>query len=135
MMILWMDGFCSGKSDTNFTVSDSSFFEKHGIVNKYLEWGKRNKKKHGEKTFILGSIHEYLRGGDQIPYGLFQKRSTHPMEEIGNTPPPDILYKFKAFFRQSLPPPLSGRRKFPLWVGYGSSLEQPYSLYDYKYVL
>ena len=34
---LCKEGFCSGKSDTNLTTRDSSFFEKHGIVKRYLE--------------------------------------------------------------------------------------------------
>ena len=42
-------------------------------------------------------------------------------------PSPDILYKFKTFFRQPYLP-FSGRRKFPLWVGYRSFLERPISL-------
>ena len=42
-----------------------------------------------------------------------------PPEEINNTPLalPDILYKFKTFFRQSPPPEWW---TFPLWVGFGS---------------
>ena len=75
---------------------------------------------------MLGEIKGIISG--QIVYnGLFQKRTIPPSRrKLAKPPSPssDILCKFKAFFRQSLPP-LFGRRKFPLWVGYGSFLERP----------
>ena len=59
--------------------------------------------------------------------GLFQKRSIPPHGGNWQYPPspsPDILYKFKTFL-DNPHLPLSGQRKFPLWVGYGSFLERP----------
>ena len=52
-----------------------------------------------------------------------------PRRKLTILPSPslDILYKFKTFVRQ-FPTPISGRRKFPLWVGYGPFLEMTQSV-------
>ena len=52
--------------------------------------------------------------------GLLKKRAIPPTEEIDNTTSPSNLRHFL-----DNPFPLSGRRKFPLWVGYGPFLERP----------
>ena len=64
-------------------------------------------------------VKTFLLCGD----GQFQKRSNPPcMEEINNTPcPPRTSYTNLRQF----PTPLPEWKKFPLWLGYGSFLEQP----------
>ena len=50
-----------------------------------------------------------------------------PTEEIGNNPPPPLWtsYTNLRHFLDNPYLPLSRWRKFPLWMGYGSFLEQP----------
>ena len=58
--------------------------------------------------------------------GLFQKISIPPMEKLTISPLP--LYGHPAQIQDifnMIPLSLPGRRKFPLWVGYGSFLERP----------
>ena len=67
---------------------------------------------HQERGFFLVLLNHIISTEGPLSlkhtsfFGLFQKRSIPPRRKLAipPSPSPDILYKFKAFFRQSQPP-------------------------------